>query len=137
MAARQATGESHTGRVENLATRLLAPVRRATGGVSFMAAQQIAAPSHRRRTLIAVALLLVALAVGAVTAVRLFPAAATVRPFAGAADETRSLNEFRAGERPGLTQAADDTRSLNEFRAGERPGLTQAANPKKYGPPGR
>jgi hypothetical protein len=102
-----------------------------------MSSQQIAASSHRGRTLIAVALLLVALAVGAVTAVRLFPAAATVRPFAGAADETRSLNEFRAGERADLTQATDETRSLNEFRAGERADLTQATDETKYGPPGR
>ncbi len=38
-----------------------------------MLAQQSEAPSRRRTTFIAVALLLVALAVGAVTAVRLFP----------------------------------------------------------------
>ena len=72
-----------------------------------MAAQQIEAPTRRRTTLIAVGLLLVALAVGAVTAVRLFPAEATQRPVAGSAAETRSLIEFRADERASLTQAAD------------------------------
>jgi hypothetical protein len=50
-----------------------------------MSAHQIEAPSHRRTTSIAVVLLLVALAIGAVTAVRLFPAEATQRPVAGAA----------------------------------------------------
>ena len=49
-----------------------------------MTVQQIDAPNHRRTTFIAVALLLVALAVGAVTAVRLFPAQATQRPVAAA-----------------------------------------------------
>jgi hypothetical protein len=49
-----------------------------------MSVQHIDAPKHRRTTFIAVALLLVALAVGAVTAVRLFPAAATQRPVAAA-----------------------------------------------------
>jgi len=102
-----------------------------------MSVQQIAAPSHRRRTLIAVALLLVALAVGAVTAVRLFPAAATERPFAGAADESTRMNEFRAGERASLTQPADESTRMNEFRAGERASLTQPADQTKYGPPGR
>jgi len=52
-----------------------------------MTAQQFEAPSHRRTSYIAVALLLVALAlaVGAVTAVRLFPAEAAQHPVAGAA----------------------------------------------------
>ena len=79
-----------------------------------MAAQQIEAPSRRRTSLIAVALLLVALAlaVGLVTAVNLFPATASGQ----AADEWKSLIEFRAGERASLTQAADQT---------------------NYGPPGR
>jgi len=49
-----------------------------------MTVQQIDAPNHRRTTFIAVALLLVALAVGAVTAVRLFPAQAIQRPVAAA-----------------------------------------------------
>ena len=102
-----------------------------------MSAQRIAAPRHRRRALIAVALLLVALAVGAVTAVRLFPAAATERPLAGAAEETTSLDAFRAEERGGPTQAAEETTSLDAFRAEERGGPTQAAEETKYGPPGR
>ena len=77
-------------------------------------AQQIEAPSRRRTSLIAVALLLVALAlaVGLVTAVNLFPTRASGQ----VGDETRSLIEFRAGERASLTQAAEETR---------------------YGPPGR
>ncbi len=83
--------------------------------------QQIAAPRYRRTALIVVALLLVALAVGAVTAVNLFPARADQQ----AADESTRMNEFRAGERASLTQAASQTTSLNEFRAGERASLTQ------------
>jgi hypothetical protein len=47
--------------------------------------QQFEAPSRNRTTFIAVAFLLVALAVGAVTAVNLFPAQASERPVAGAA----------------------------------------------------
>ncbi len=89
--------------------------------------QQTAAPSHRRTTLVAVALLLVVLAVGAMTAVRLFPASASGR----VADETRSLIEFRAGERASFTQVADETTSLIEFRAGERASLTQVADEEK------
>ena len=81
-----------------------------------MLAQSSETPSRRRTTFIAVALLLVALAVGAVTAVRLFPAAATQNPVAGAAAATTSLDAFWAEERGGPTQAATET---------------------KYGPPGR
>jgi hypothetical protein len=49
-----------------------------------MSAQQIATPDRRRTILIVIALLLVALALGAVTAVNLFPAQASQRPVAGA-----------------------------------------------------
>ncbi len=48
-----------------------------------MAVQEIAAPSHRRTILITVAVLLVALALGALTAVNLFPTRASERPLAG------------------------------------------------------
>jgi hypothetical protein len=98
-----------------------------------MSAYPTAERTRGPRVLIAVALLLVALAVGAVTAVNLFPTAASGK----ATDPTKALIEFRAGERAGLTQAADETTSLIEFRADERASLTQAADPKKYGPPGR
>jgi hypothetical protein len=57
-----------------------------------MSSQQIAASSHRGRTLIAVALLLVALAVGAVTAVRLFP---TKAGSAGASDRALEAETLR------------------------------------------
>jgi hypothetical protein len=63
-------------------------------------AQQVAAPRHRRTALIAVALLLVALGVGAVTAVNLFPTQASTQ----VADEWTRMNEFRAGERASSTQ---------------------------------
>ena len=49
-----------------------------------MSAQQIATPDRRRTILIVIALLLVALALGAVTAVNLFPTRASERPVAGA-----------------------------------------------------
>ena len=90
-----------------------------------MSAQQIAAARHRRRAFIVVALLLVALAVGSVTAVNLFPARASQRPLAGAVGTAA------------LAQAADESTRMNEFRAGERASLTQAAGETKYGPPGR
>jgi hypothetical protein len=110
-----------------------------------MSAQQIASPSRPIRALVIVALLLVALAVGAVTAVNLFPARASVQ--AQAANESTSLNAFRAGERDSLSRSAIDggvvrararaqafelrrqaaeSASLIEFRAGERASLTQA-----------
>jgi hypothetical protein len=121
-----------------------------------MSAQQVAAPTRGLRALLIVALLLLALAVGAVTAVRLFPATASVS--APAADATQSLIQFRASERVSQAQGADATQSLiqfraservsgapvageatslNEFRAGERASGAQAANATKFGPPGR
>jgi hypothetical protein len=87
-------------------------------------AQHVAAPRHRRTALIVVALLLVALGVGAVTAVNLFPAKASGQ----VADESTRMNEFRAGERASLTQVADESTRMNEFRAGERASLTQVAD---------
>jgi hypothetical protein len=117
-------------------------------------AQQTAVPRHRRTTLVAVALLLVVLAVGAVTAVRLFPTSASGQAGAEttsliefragerasltqAGDEATSLIEFRAGERASLRQAGDEATSLIEFRAGERASLRQAGDETKHGPPGR
>jgi hypothetical protein len=100
-----------------------------------MSAQQVAAPTRGLRALLIVALLLLALAVGAVTAVRLFPATASVS--APAADATQSLIQFRASERVSGAPVAGEATSLNEFRAGERASGAQAANATKFGPPGR
>jgi hypothetical protein len=89
-----------------------------------MSAQQIAAPSHSFRALIIVALLLVALAVGAVTAVNLFPAAASVQQ----AGDSSGLIQFRAGERASMAQGAGEAKALIQFRAGERASLTIAGD---------
>jgi hypothetical protein len=80
-----------------------------------MQEQQTIAPSNRRRAFIAVALLLVALAVGSVTAVNLFPTKASERSLAlpnrptvpvQAADQAKVLERFRAEERADPAQAA-------------------------------
>ena len=67
-----------------------------------MPVQQIAAPSRGIRGLIVVALLLSILAVGAVTAVKLFPASASGQ----AAGEATGLIQFRAGERASVEQGS-------------------------------
>jgi hypothetical protein len=88
-----------------------------------MSAQQVREPNYRLRALSAVALLVVVLAIGAVTAVNLFPTAASGQ----ATDATKALVEFRAGERASLSQTSDERNALIEFRAGERASLSQAA----------
>jgi hypothetical protein len=92
-----------------------------------MSAQQIATPSRPLRALVIAALLVVALVVGAVTAVRLFPASANGQ----AVGETTGLIQFRAGERASMTQQAGETKALIEFRAGERASSSQAAEKRR------
>ena len=102
------------------------------GGRS-MSAQQIATPSRPPRALIIAAVLLIALAVGAVTAVRLFPASASGQ----AVGETTGLIQFRAGERASMAQQAGETKALIEFRAGERANSSQAGGQQSPGSPHR
>jgi hypothetical protein len=80
-----------------------------------MTVQQVSAPRYGRRALIAVGLLLVALAVGSVTAVKLFPTKASEaslalpnRPALAAqgTDQAAVLERFRAEERGNSAQAA-------------------------------
>jgi hypothetical protein len=87
-----------------------------------MSAQQIAAPNYRRRTLIAVALLLAALAVGAVTAVNLFPTRAGSVGMSDRATraETRRLDELAKAYQTGSQGMSDratraETRRLDEL----------------------
>jgi flagellar basal body-associated protein FliL len=98
-----------------------------------MSTQQIATPSRSLRAIIIVALLLVVLAVGAVTAVRLFPASASGQ----AVGEATGLIEFRAGERASMAQQADETKALIEFRADERASSSQAGDVGRNGSPNR
>jgi hypothetical protein len=94
-----------------------------------MPAQHTAEPSHRRNGVIAVAILLLALAVGSVTAVNLFPTSASGRPVAEplrpsfaaqAVDQAAVLERFRAQERAEPAQAVDRAAVLERFRAQER-----------------
>jgi DMSO/TMAO reductase YedYZ molybdopterin-dependent catalytic subunit len=100
-----------------------------------MSAQQTPAPRHRRTAFVAVALLLVALTVGAVTAVHMFPTSASERSLAepprpmfpaAAADRAATLERFRAQERADPAQAADRAATLERFRAQERADPAQA-----------
>jgi hypothetical protein len=80
-----------------------------------MSAQRTPTQSHRRTAFVAVALLLVALTVGAVTAVNLFPTSASERSLAEPA-------------RPSFAALATDRESvLERFRAQERADPAQAA----------
>jgi hypothetical protein len=72
----------------------------------LMAAQPTAAPSRRRTTLIAIALPLVALALGAVTAVNLFPTRASERHVASAATGAWSGPLGRLDNRTAVASAA-------------------------------
>jgi hypothetical protein len=84
-----------------------------------MSVQQSAAPNHRRGVFIGIALLLVALVAGAVTAVNLFPTKANERPAAGTVG-TGTMGLERQNIANGLAVTVLDWTSLEAWRAQER-----------------
>jgi hypothetical protein len=101
-----------------------------------MSAQQIATPDRRRTTLIVIALLLVALALGAVTAVNLFPTRASERPVAGAGSAAWSGPLGRVDDRAGVAGAGSAAWSGPLGRVDDRAGVAGAGSAAWSGPLG-